>query len=495
MTTEYLLEVNGLTVRSGNDFLLKDISFTILKNECWAIIGETGSGKSTLLQSIKNYKSHPGIFGFCKEKEPKISLIKHQEKIKDRTGNSQLYYQQRFNSVDKDRTEPAKECLSGIKINSTDSQVIDQLNIRKLLEQPVVQLSNGEHKKLQLARALLEGADWILLDDAFVGLDCMARQLIKDMLQHAIDHDVKILLVTTTDIPEFVTHIAEFKNGILTSVRTRKKYFSSKTPKTTCRKDIDLSSFNIPAQNEEFKNVVKLDQVKVIYSGKKILDNISWQVKKSERWNISGPNGSGKSTLLSLITGDNPQAFANDIHLFDRKRGSGETIWQIKKKIGFVSPELHYYFDRSSTVHDVVASGLFDTIGLFRKLSPHHKKAVNEILEIFEISAFETKLLGTLSQGYQRLALLARAMIKNPPLLILDEPTQGLDNELAQHFIDFIDKITVELNKTLINVTHEMHRIPACVTHQLKMNEGKIIEIDLYHGKENNSHTGRWNRA
>src|SRR5688572_13384763 len=118
-----------------------------------------------------------------------------------------------------------------------------------------------------------------------------------------------------------------------------------------------------------------MKKVSVQYGDKIILDEVNWKVMKGERWLLSGPNGAGKSTLLSLITADNPKAYANSIFLFGKKRGSGESIWDIKKKIGFISPELHLFFDQGTSCFDVIASGLFDTIGLFRQLSAAQQRS------------------------------------------------------------------------------------------------------------------------
>ena len=152
----------------------------------------------------------------------------------------------------------------------------------------------------------------------------------------------------------------------------------------------------------------------VRYGETTILKEINWEVKKGERWSVSGPNGAGKSTLLSLITADNPQAYANEIWLFDRRRGTGESIWDIKQKIGFVSPELHLYFDHSATCYEVVASGLFDTIGLFRSLSPEQEEKVACWMQWLSIGGLPSKRLMQLSTGQQRMALLAGALIKKP---------------------------------------------------------------------------------
>jgi molybdate transport system ATP-binding protein len=216
-----------------------------------------------------------------------------------------------------------------------------------------------------------------------------------------------------------------------------------------------------------------MEKAHVQYGDKIILDNIDWTVKPGECWLLSGPNGAGKSTLLSLITADNPQAYANEIYLFDRKRGSGETIWDIKKRIGYLSPELLLFFENSSSVFDAVASGLFDTIGLFRQVTDQQMQLVYHWLELLGVKSIARKRLNELSQGEQRKALLARALIKNPPLLILDEPCQGLDDETEEDLIGLIDAICRKSNKTLVFVTHYANRRPACIDKFIHLEKGR----------------------
>jgi molybdate transport system ATP-binding protein len=240
--------------------------------------------------------------------------------------------------------------------------------------------------------------------------------------------------------------------------------------------DDDLKKFTAGQPPSTFHFAVKMQHVEIKYAGKKILDNINWQVRNGERWSLSGPNGSGKSTLLSLINADNPQAYANDIYLFDRKRGTGETIWDIKKKIGFVSPELHLYFDKGITCFNVVASGLFDTIGLFRKINEQQSSLVIKWMQLLKIEHLRNKFLFQLSNSGQRLILLARALVKNPPLLILDEPCQGLDDNQVHTFKNLINEICLAGNKTLIYVSHYPEEIPACVTKFIRLQNGKMVE-------------------
>ncbi|HLK30794.1 MAG TPA: ATP-binding cassette domain-containing protein, partial [Puia sp.] len=191
---------------------------------------------------------------------------------------------------------------------------------------------------------------------------------------------------------------------------------------------------------------------------------------------LSGPNGAGKSTLLSLVTADNPQAYANEIYLFNKRRGTGESIWDIKKNIGFVSPELHLYFDFSATCFEVVASGLFDTIGLFRQLNHQQEEKVLLWLKLFQLDNVKSKRLSQVSVSEQRKTLLARALIKTPPLLILDEPCQGLDDEQTDYFKNLINQICEAFDTTLVYVSHYKNQIPECVHHFLQLENGDVIK-------------------
>jgi molybdate transport system ATP-binding protein len=175
-----------------------------------------------------------------------------------------------------------------------------------------------------------------------------------------------------------------------------------------------------------------------------------------------------------LINGDNPQAFANEIYLFDRRKGSGESIWDIKQKTGFISPELHHYFEGSSNCFHIVASGLFDTMGLFRQLNPQQQQMTERWMEAMQVSRFANRLYHTLSDGEQRRVLLTRALVKNPPLLLLDEPCQGLDATATSQFLDLVNNICSGLGKTLIYVSHYEAEIPACVSQRLILDQGRI---------------------
>jgi molybdate transport system ATP-binding protein len=275
--------------------------------------------------------------------------------------------------------------------------------------------------------------------------------------------------------------VAQLEAGKLGKLMTRKEYDSKASALPGISYELPgshtLQNIRPAYEHDDFSIAVKMVNTSIRYDHRTILDGINWEVRKGECWHLAGPNGSGKSTLLSLINGDNPQAFANEIYLFDRRKGSGESIWDIKRKIGYVSPELHHYFDAGSTCFDLVASGLFDTMGLFRQLHEEQKRLIGEWMQLLHIAPLAEKLFQRLSDGEQRRVLLARALVKNPPMLILDEPCQGLDDEETTFFTSLVDRICTTLGKTLIYVSHYEAEIPSCVSQKIMLEEGRIKEM------------------
>ena len=211
------------------------------------------------------------------------------------------------------------------------------------------------------------------------------------------------------------------------------------------------------------------------HGGQTILDQVNWTVRAGERWALLGPNGSGKTTLLSLIAGDHPQAYANDVRLFGRRRGSGESIWDVKKKLGLVSPEIHLYFSAPLTARETVATGFFDVMA-HRPTTPEQDAVIAEFLDAFGLTALADRPFRRLSTGEQRLVLLVRGLVKRPPVLILDEPFQGLDAAAIAAARRWLDT-ELAPDQTLIFVSHLVEELPTCVTQTLRLDGGRVIDF------------------
>ncbi|HUB59818.1 MAG TPA: ATP-binding cassette domain-containing protein [Puia sp.] len=479
--TEIFLMLEKVTVTSGGIRLLDGLDWTIRRGEQWAIVGPSGSGKTLLAHTLLGTHFAGGRIG--PPAPGRIGIVEQQHRFRGRPGATDLYYQQRFNSSDADATITVAEELAAAGISGErDGEWLDQLHVRALLPKPLIQLSNGENKRVQLAIALLEKPDLLILDNPFPGLDMEGRGLLHGIIDRLAAGGMQIILITGEhEVPGSITHMARLEKGRWRFLGPRTGFRPTEnTPKIRLDDSIlaQLQQYTRDAAGTPTDQpvVIGMHDVTIRYGETTVLDHIDWEVRKGERWSVSGPNGAGKSTLLSLITADNPQAYANKIWLFGRRRGTGETIWEIKQKIGFVSPELHLYFDSGASCFEVVASGLFDTIGLFRSLTPEQEERVQLWMRLLSLQDLRMRRLPQLSAGQQRMILLARALVKNPPMLILDEPCQGLDDEQTTNFRELVTELCVAFDKTLIYVSHYPQELPGCIDRFLRLEQGKRVE-------------------
>ncbi|HYH56770.1 MAG TPA: ATP-binding cassette domain-containing protein [Anseongella sp.] len=479
------LTLDKINVAYSGNRALSDISLRIHEGEHWAVTGGSGSGKTTLLEAIagKHHLTAGSIrhhYAGSAFKKP-LALVSHQHHFRNRYNLDDFYYQQRFNSADADEAVPVRDYLQE---NSPDGQtaagIIGQLHLEGLLEKSLIKLSNGETRRLMFAAALLQKPRLLLLDAPFTGLDVSARPYFQELIGRMIASGLTVIMaVSENEIPPGITHVARLEGGRLTGTWERADFPAPAEdfyrPGSLAPDEKVLSRLLLPPDPAPFRHAVLMRNVSVSYGDTAVLKNINWEVKRGERWVLSGPNGAGKSTLLSLINADNPQAYANEIFLFDRKRGSGESIWEIKKKTGFVSPELHQYFRTADTCLQVVLSGLFDTMGLIRRCSSAQEEQAAAWLKLLGIEDLGGNLFRRSSLSTQRLVLLARALIKRPPLLILDEPCQGMDREQVQRIRLLIDSVCRTAGTTLIYVSHYQEEIPSCVNRSLRLEQGKVL--------------------
>jgi len=483
---EIFLKLDDVTVQAGGQQILQHLHLSIYNNQQWAIVGTSGSGKTVLAHTLAGKHFYSGNITFSQTPSHKLNIVvvDQQHRFKNLSNTSDFYYQQRYNASEsedaitvgtalQEASIDAPSVIAGIAIKTLPAL----MHIEYLLDEPLIQLSNGENKRLQIAKAILQQPELLVLDNPFMGLDTRGRQILAGIIDTLATSGVKILLITSAmQLPDSITHVAILDNGKFIEQIEKKDFKPDEfTQKASIKIDEHILNGLQQTSENNFDHAIRMVNVNVSYGERKILNDINWEVKKGDCWSISGPNGAGKSTLLSLINGDNAKAYSNEIYLFDKRRGSGESIWDIKKKTGYVSPEVHLYFDYTATCFETIASGLFDSIGLFRQLNEAHRKQVNVWLKLLHLEKLQNKLLSQLSAGEQRLILLARALVKNPPLLILDEPCQGLDAEHVQQFRQIVNDICRIFGTTLLYVSHYSGEIPECVTKYLLLDNGNAV--------------------
>ncbi|WP_166965246.1 ATP-binding cassette domain-containing protein [Yeosuana marina] len=307
--------------------------------------------------------------------------------------------------------------------------------------------SEGERRKALLQHIISKQPDYLIVDNVFGNLDITSRVTIHKTLSELSTH-ITIIQITNriSDILSFIEVVYQLKddNLILFEKPENKQYKSFVN---------DLPQSYNPITSE-INPLVKFSGVSITYHDRPIIKDICWEIKSGEFWQLIGPNGSGKSTILSLITGDNPKAYGQDITLFGVKKGSGESVWDIKKKIGYFSSDMLRGFKRLDSIGNMIASGFFDTVGLYKKPANQQIKIVHQWLHVLGMFDIRKQNFLSLSTGHQTLVLIARSMVKQPPLLILDEPTNGLDDTDAQIFTQLINKISKETNTAILYVSH-----------------------------------------
>lgn len=499
MPQESILTINHIHVRLATYTLFKNLSLEIKSGENWAFVGESGSGKSALLQTIAGNmaisegeivyhfyetekQNHLNDASFMPQKLMAMVASKHH--FRNLSNTKDFYYQQRYNSSDSEDAPTVADYLAKIDISTSTkliwnyAEVVRQLKLEFLLDKQLIKLSNGETKRLLIAAALLKQPTLLLLDNPFAGLDAQTRAKFNQLLTTIVKSGITIIMATSPqEIPDAITHVAVLRQLKIEKTVLKEAFKPEEIVQQQLPLDLqELQSLISLKPVASYETIVIMKNVNVRYGDKQILKNVDWQILPAERWALLGPNGAGKSTLLSLINGDNPQAYANDIVLFDRKRGSGESIWDIKKKIGFVSPELYQYFPTESSCLQVIESGFYDTLGLFRPSKLEKATLALRWMKLLQIENNARKPFKNVTASIQRLCLLARALVKNPPLLILDEPCQGLDEQQQKHFKNLLELISRRTDTALIYVTHYQHEIPDVVTKTLRLENGMRVE-------------------
>ena len=480
-----IIELQDATIRVGTTFLLHGTSWSIEKEQQWAVLGPNGAGKSSLVGSLtgKNALAQGKIIRRFPDSGPNpigyVSLELQQRFIaKEEEQDEARFFSGQIDSFvrAKDLILP-EETFQG-NVPPHFDRISQILDLDHIMERGIRFLSTGEMQKVLIARALMKSPRFLIMDEPFEGVDAQSRERMAEIIVELMQEQIQIILVTHRfeAIMPNVTHVLCIKDGsvflkgrrdeVLTSENMDRLY-GVKKARTS---DIPKADWGLEALRKEAPDsLVTMKDTTVKYGDLLVLDKLNWTMKWDENWAVFGPNGVGKSTLMSLIIGDNLQAYANEIHLFGKRRGTGESIWDIKKRIGVVSSELQVKYRVRLKAYDVVLSGFHDSIGLYKRSSQRQRTIAHQWMEILGISDKEVERFDQLSYGQRRMVLLARSMVKLPVILVLDEPCQGLDLSNRRMILDLVDYIGRETPTHVLYTTHHKDEIPDCITNVLKL--------------------------
>lgn len=469
------LQISQGTFRLSDTRILTLNDLTLRGGESWAFVGANGSGKSSLAKALTGeLPPLQGAFHSDFKRPTLLSLEKLQKLVEEewQRNNTDL-----LSEGEDDTGRTAAEMIQDeVKDAARCRELARLFGIEYLLERRFKYLSTGETRKTLLCQALMAQPDLLVLDEPFDGLDVASRASLAALLErlHQQGYTLALVLNRFDDIPSFVDRVGVLAECHLTHIGDRATVLAEALVAQLAHSE-RLDGMALPeADNPDQLPQLPPDAPRIVlkngvvsYNDKPVLHGLNWEVLPGQHWQIIGPNGAGKSTLLSLVTGDHPQGYSNDLTLFGRRRGSGETIWEIKQHIGYVSSSLHLDYRVAISVRNVILSGYFDSIGLYQAVSDRQRTLANGWLALLGMQAQADAPFHSLSWGQQRLVLIARALVKHPTLLILDEPLQGLDPLNRQLVRRFVDVLIAEGQTQLLFVSHHAEDAPQCITHRL----------------------------
>lgn len=432
-----------------------------------AVLGPNGSGKTTLgLVLEKGRYAYGNRLLFSKE-AMRVKMLTFTD-IHSLTGIDVQRHDQRLEATENELVPTVAEIIGSSASDPRRAELDEAFGLRDVLDKRINYLSSGELRKLLIINALVSEPDMLILDNPYIGLDAASRSELDTAIRSIAVRgtDVVFLICDAADIPSYATSVITLDDRRLTSLITDPREIEALRTSPVDR-SVMVTEADLPPRRDDFDTAdvaFAITDGHIRYGSRSIIEGITWRVGARERWALTGPNGSGKSLLLSMVTADNPQAYANHITLFDRRRGSGESIWDIKDRIGYVNPEMQLYFRSHLPVEEIVARGSRRLLARFGALTETELDDARAWLRLLDIEALAARHYSDLSSSEQRLVLLAVALVRQPPLLILDEPLHGLDSRRKERVRQIIDALVARNDSALIFVTHYQHEIPSCVS-------------------------------
>ena len=528
MENKSLIKINNCRIENSRGTVLEQLTWEMKAGEAWLVIGPNGGGKADFLNALDgslglsfvpnppaSTTDIPMYSNLFADSVETVSLERAARLIQEERELDESEFIE--GGVDIGRTGRifiAEGLVGKIKKGSPVPEIAKQLDaypeiklcgVQKILDRGLKYMSTGEIRRTLLARALISKKKLLILSDPFAGLDAESRKILLDFFDTIAAKQLndskndstfpRIILSMEryVEIPAAITNVVEFTGGKVSFCGAKSEYEKIATEKkaaaeaarkanyaefaATVRKLSDEVNIVMGVENFQPENdiLIEMNDVNVGWDNHKVLRHLNWTFKRGEHWLIRGPNGSGKTTLLELITGDNMQVFSNDIKIFGARRGSGETIWDIKHRLGIVSYRLHveYRMLGGTSLREVIMSGFHDSIGLYEKKTDMEIAAAKKWLKLAGFEGREHESFGNLSYGEQRAILIIRAAVKSPKIMILDEPCHGLDEQYRQKILDLLETVANSGTTTLLHVTHDPTEVLEAEKHILELCPGE----------------------
>jgi molybdate transport system ATP-binding protein len=474
-----LIHISDAVCRINSSKTLRIDLFSISVGEHWCFFGGNGSGKSLLAKllqgGLRSGRAHVHYQdGFDPRRDIIVVSFEEQQALWEHDNRHDV---SEFNDSALDQgTTVEMLILDGAEPDLRYLRLLNDLGIRFIEHKGIRFLSSGQVRKALIARALYQNPRLLILDGPLESIDRDSCERIAQVIsQWRSSSNSSILLSRRAeDVLPGISHLALLdklsiaEQGSFSAVKSSPIYDFLFNKKPLLPTHIPDPCAGFPEQHLDADiSLIELIDVNAAWHSQQVLRNVSWSMLPGHHTLIEGPNGCGKSTLLSLIDGENHKAYGQQVKLFGRQRGSGETVWDIKARFGVVSNELHNRYIKGWKVVDVVVSGFFNSVGLYDDSGASERRTAEQWLQTMGIAELGRDFYHELSFGQQRLVLLARAMVKRPSILILDEPCVGLDDWHRDLVLGTLDVIAASTTTQLIYVSHTAGEHPGCINQRL----------------------------
>ena len=484
------ITINNCRIENSRNIQIADLTWKMNEGEVWLVTGPNGGGKADFLNALNgDLKITPNTDGLYSnifsDSTDVVSLERAARLIQEERENDESDYIE--GGVDIGRTGRAfiSEALGSPTVLENEP-AIKLCGIEKILDRGLKYMSTGEIRRTLLARALISGKQLLILSDPFAGLDVQSRTILLDFFDSIArkkgNPQIILGMERWHEIPDAITHVLEFRNKEVSYCGERAGYealLKERGEEAAAAEEEKRQSFKdgFEELRGDFDRLnhrdvlVEMNDVNVGWDDHQVLRHLNWKLVRGEHWLVRGPNGSGKTTFLELITGDNMQVFSNDVRIFGNRRGSGETIWDIKKRLGIVSYRMHveYRMLGGTSLLAVIISGFRDSIGLYDQPTDLEISTAKKWLALGGFEGRESENFGNLSYGEQRAILILRSAVKTPEILILDEPCHGLDEQYRAKILQLMELIGNGGTTTMLHVTHDPSEVLPCEKHILEL--------------------------